>query len=54
MPLIAPHSLYFNIQRVRNTSSASILQAIHDAEKDGRIDRPMRVFAPGLDAGAGG
>jgi 3-oxoacyl-(acyl-carrier-protein) reductase len=46
--------LYFNIERVGNTSSASILLAIHDAVRDGRIDRPMRVFAPGFGAGAVG
>jgi 3-oxoacyl-(acyl-carrier-protein) reductase len=46
--------LYFNIERVGNTSSASIMLAIHDAVRDGRIDRPMRVFAPGFGAGAVG
>jgi hypothetical protein len=46
--------LYFNIERVGNTSSASILLAIHDAVREGRIDRPMRVFAPGFGAGAVG
>ncbi len=46
--------LYFNIDRVGNTSSASILLAIHDAVREGRIDRPMRVFAPGFGAGAVG
>jgi len=38
---------FFNIERVGNTSSASILLAVHDAVQEGRIDRPMRVFAPG-------
>ncbi len=44
--------LYFNIDRVGNTSAASILIAIRDAVVDKRIDRPMRVFAPGFGAGA--
>ncbi|MGA2353009.1 MAG: 3-oxoacyl-[acyl-carrier-protein] reductase [Terriglobales bacterium] len=51
---VAPEQLYFNIDRVGNTSSASILLAIHDAVREGRIDRPMRVFAPGFGAGAVG
>jgi 3-oxoacyl-[acyl-carrier-protein] synthase-3 len=46
--------LYFNIERVGNTSSASIPLAIHDAVRDGVIDRPMRIFAPGFGAGAVG
>ncbi|MGD0990476.1 MAG: 3-oxoacyl-[acyl-carrier-protein] reductase, partial [Candidatus Sulfotelmatobacter sp.] len=46
--------LYFNIERVGNTSSASILMAIRDAVVEKRIDRPMRVFAPGFGAGAVG
>src|SRR5262249_24922800 len=49
---IAPERLYFNIERVGNTSSASIPIAIRDAVRDGVIDRPMRVFAPGFGAGA--
>jgi 3-oxoacyl-[acyl-carrier-protein] synthase-3 len=44
--------LYFNIERVGNTSAASIMIAIRDAVADGRIDRPMRIFAPGFGAGA--
>lgn len=44
--------LYFNIDSVGNTSSASIPIAIHDAVRDGVINRPMRVFAPGFGAGA--
>ena len=51
---LAPERLYFNIDRVGNTSAASILLAIYDAVKEGRIDRPMRVFAPGFGAGAVG
>jgi NAD(P)-dependent dehydrogenase (short-subunit alcohol dehydrogenase family) len=46
--------LYFNIERVGNTSAASILMAIRDAVVDKRIDRPMRIFAPGFGAGAVG
>jgi 3-oxoacyl-(acyl-carrier-protein) reductase len=46
--------IFFNIERVGNTSSASILMAVHDAVKEGRIDRPMRIFAPGFGAGAVG
>ena len=51
---VSEDKLYFNIERVGNTSSASILLAIHDAVREGRIDRPMRVFAPGFGAGAVG
>jgi 3-oxoacyl-[acyl-carrier-protein] synthase III len=51
---IAPEQMYFNIERVGNTSSASILLAIYDAVVEGRIDRPTRVFAPGFGAGAVG
>jgi 3-oxoacyl-(acyl-carrier-protein) reductase len=46
--------LYFNIRKVGNTSAASILLAVHDAVKEGRINRPMRIFAPGFGAGAVG
>jgi 3-oxoacyl-[acyl-carrier-protein] synthase-3 len=46
--------LYFDIARVGNTSSASIPIAIHDAVREGVIDRPLRVFAPGFGAGAVG
>jgi len=51
---IPPDRLYFNIERVGNTSAASILLAIHDAVSEKVIDRPMRVFAPGFGAGAVG
>src|SRR5918911_1464967 len=44
--------LYFNIEKVGNTSSASIPLAIHDAVRDGVIREPMRIFAPGFGAGA--
>lgn len=51
---IAPERLYFNIEQVGNTSAASIPLAIYDAVREGRIDRPMRVFGPGFGAGAVG
>ncbi|MEX2147136.1 MAG: 3-oxoacyl-[acyl-carrier-protein] synthase III C-terminal domain-containing protein [Candidatus Rokuibacteriota bacterium] len=51
---LAPERLYFNIERVGNTSSASIPLAIHDAVGEGVIDRPLRIFAPGFGAGAVG
>jgi 3-oxoacyl-(acyl-carrier-protein) synthase III len=51
---ISSERLYFNIERVGNTSSASIPLAIDDAVKDGTINRPLRVFAPGFGAGAVG
>jgi 3-oxoacyl-[acyl-carrier-protein] synthase III len=51
---VAPERLYFDIERVGNTSSASIPIALHDAVQDGVLDRPMRVFAPGFGAGAVG
>lgn len=49
-----PAQLYFDIATVGNTSAASIPIAIHDAIREGRIDRPMRVFIPGFGAGAVG
>ena len=51
---VAAERFYFNIERVGNTSSASIPIALHDAVREGVIDRPMRVFAPGFGAGAVG
>jgi 3-oxoacyl-[acyl-carrier-protein] synthase III len=51
---IGPGRLYFNIDRVGNTSSASIPLAIFDAVHDGTITRPVRIFAPGFGAGAVG
>jgi 3-oxoacyl-[acyl-carrier-protein] synthase III len=51
---IKPEQLYFNIDRVGNTSSASIPLAIYDAVQQGVIDRPKRIFAPGFGAGAVG
>jgi 3-oxoacyl-(acyl-carrier-protein) synthase III len=49
---VSPDRLYFNIARVGNTSAASIPLALVDAVRDGVIDRPMRIFAPGFGAGA--
>ena len=49
---LSPDQLYFNIEQVGNTSSASIPLAIHDAVRDGVIAKPTRVFAPGFGAGA--
>ena len=40
--------LYFNVETVGNVSAASIPIAIYDAVREGVIDRPMRVFTPGL------
>ncbi|HEX7538404.1 MAG TPA: 3-oxoacyl-[acyl-carrier-protein] synthase III C-terminal domain-containing protein [Dermatophilaceae bacterium] len=45
-------SLYFNVEKVGNASSASIPLAIHDAVRDGVIKEPTRIFAPGFGAGA--
>ncbi len=44
--------LYFNIEKMGNTSSASIPIAIADALREGVIDRPTWIFAPGFGAGA--
>ncbi|HET7877114.1 MAG TPA: 3-oxoacyl-[acyl-carrier-protein] synthase III C-terminal domain-containing protein [Methylomirabilota bacterium] len=51
---VEPDRLYFNIERVGNTSAASIPIAIHDAVREGVITRPMRIFTPGFGAGAVG
>jgi 3-oxoacyl-[acyl-carrier-protein] synthase III len=51
---VSADRLYFNIDRVGNTSSASIPIALHDAVQEGVIKRPMRIFAPGFGAGAVG
>ena len=51
---VAPERLYFNIERVGNTSSASIPIALYEAAREGVLNRPMRVFAPGFGAGAVG
>jgi 3-oxoacyl-[acyl-carrier-protein] synthase-3 len=49
---VVPERLYFNIATVGNTSAASIPLVLYDAVRDGVIDRPVRVFAPGFGAGA--
>jgi 3-oxoacyl-[acyl-carrier-protein] synthase III len=49
---VGPERLYFDIEKVGNTSSASIPIAIQDAVRDNVINRPMRIFAPGFGAGA--
>jgi 3-oxoacyl-[acyl-carrier-protein] synthase III len=49
---LSADSLYFNIDKVGNSSSASIGLAIHDAVRDGIIKEPVRIFAPGFGAGA--
>ena len=49
---LSEDTLYFNISKVGNASSASIPLAIHDAVRDGVIKEPMRIFAPGFGAGA--
>ena len=51
---LSPEQLYFNIEAMGNVSAASIPIAIHDAVRDGVIDKPMRIFAPGFGAGAVG
>lgn len=49
---LSADSLYFNVEKVGNASSASIPLAIHDAVRDGVIKTPVRIFAPGFGAGA--
>jgi 3-oxoacyl-[acyl-carrier-protein] synthase III len=49
---LAADKLYFNIETMGNTSSASIPIAIADAVAEGVIDKPMLIFAPGFGAGA--
>jgi len=49
---LAADKLYFNIETMGNTSSASIPIAIADAVAEGVIDQPTLVFAPGFGAGA--
>jgi 3-oxoacyl-[acyl-carrier-protein] synthase III len=51
---LAADQLYFNIEAMGNVSAASIPIAIHDAVRDGVINGPTRVFAPGFGAGAVG
>lgn len=45
---LAADRLYFNIESMGNTSSASIPIAIADAVAEQVIDRPMWIFAPGF------
>jgi 3-oxoacyl-(acyl-carrier-protein) synthase III len=49
---LSAERLYFNIEMMGNTSSASIPIAIADAVAEKVIDRPMWIFAPGFGAGA--
>ncbi len=51
---LAADKLYFNIETMGNTSSASIPIAIADAVAEKVIDRPMWIFAPGFGAGSVG
>jgi 3-oxoacyl-[acyl-carrier-protein] synthase III len=51
---LSADQLYFNIESMGNVSAASIPIAVHDAVRDGVIDRPRRIFAPGFGAGAVG
>jgi len=51
---LTPDRLYFNIETMGNTSSASIPIAIADAVAEKVIDRPMWIFAPGFGAGSVG
>jgi 3-oxoacyl-[acyl-carrier-protein] synthase III len=51
---LSAEQLYFNIEAMGNVSAASIPIAIHDAVRDGVINGPTRVFAPGFGAGAVG
>ncbi|WP_433506475.1 3-oxoacyl-[acyl-carrier-protein] synthase III C-terminal domain-containing protein [Pseudonocardia halophobica] len=51
---LSADQLYFDIGDMGNVSAASIPIALFDAVRDGVIDRPTRVFAPGFGAGAVG
>jgi 3-oxoacyl-[acyl-carrier-protein] synthase III len=51
---LSEDQLYFNIETMGNVSAASIPIAVHDAVRDGVINRPTRIFAPGFGAGAVG
>jgi 3-oxoacyl-[acyl-carrier-protein] synthase III len=51
---LSADQLYFNIETMGNVSAASIPIAVHDAVRDGVINRPTRIFAPGFGAGAVG
>ena len=49
---LSADKLYFNIETMGNTSSASIPIAIADAVAAGVITEPVKIFAPGFGAGA--
>ena len=49
---IPAEKLYFNIEKVGNTSAASIAIAICDAVYEQVISRPARIFTPAFGAGA--
>ncbi|HEV2373402.1 MAG TPA: 3-oxoacyl-[acyl-carrier-protein] synthase III C-terminal domain-containing protein [Streptosporangiaceae bacterium] len=49
---VSDDRLYFNIERVGNTSAASIPLALRDAVADKVITGPVRVFTPAFGAGA--
>ncbi len=49
---LAEDKLFFNVETMGNTSSASIPIAIADAVAAGVINKPVRIFAPGFGAGA--
>ncbi len=49
---LAADRLYFNIEKMGNTSAASIPIAIADAVAENVIDKPMWIFAPGFGAGS--
>ncbi|HTF50394.1 MAG TPA: 3-oxoacyl-[acyl-carrier-protein] synthase III C-terminal domain-containing protein [Pseudonocardia sp.] len=51
---LSADQLYFNIEMMGNVSAASIPIAVHDAVRDGVINRPTQIFAPGFGAGAVG
>ena len=51
---VSAERLYFNIDKVGNTSSASIPDRAARRGEGRVIDRPMRIFAPGFGAGAVG
>lgn len=51
---LSEERLYFNIGTMGNVSAASIPIAMFDAVRDGVIDGPTKVFAPGFGAGAVG
>jgi 3-oxoacyl-[acyl-carrier-protein] synthase III len=51
---LSDDQLYFNVDRMGNVSAASIPIALHDAVRDGVVNRRMRIFAPGFGAGAVG